>query len=133
MREGINFSYALLNKEKRAAAMKLATSLAGASGNVGLVKAVQITILALWAYAEGLYDVRRLVKGEELPAIKNDDDWKLDLDGIFDLAFDEIEGEADRQNDGKSTSKYEESDSGKRSLKMLLKDMPMEKLIILII
>lgn len=133
VREGINFSYALLNKEKRAAAMKLATSLAGASGNVGLVKAVQITILALWAYAEGLYDVRRLVKGEELPAIKNDDDWKLDLDGIFDLAFDEIEGEADRQNDGKSTSKYEESDSGKRSLKMLLKDMPMEKLIILII
>jgi len=114
VREGINFSYALLNKEKRAAAMKLATSLAGASGNVGLVKAVQITILALWAYAEGLYDVRRLVKGEELPAIKNDDDWKLDLDGIFDLAFDEIEGEADRQNDGKSTSKYEESDSGKK-------------------
>lgn len=133
VREGINFSYALLNKEKRAAAMKLATSLAGASGNVGLVKAVQITILALWAYAEGLYDVRRLVKGEELPAIKNDDDWKLDLDGIFDLAFDEIEGRLIGKMMAKAQVSMKNLIQEKRSLKMLLKDMPMEKLIILII
>lgn len=81
-------SHLLLDSKKRSEAFVLASSLVGFTGNAAVIKAAQYLIMGVWAYGESLMDVRRLYKGEELPIIKTASDWKMSLDNLFAMNFD---------------------------------------------
>ena len=89
IREGINMSHLLLDSKKRSEAFALASSLVGFTGNAAVIKAAQYLIMGVWAYGESLMDVRRLYNGEELPIIKTASDWKVSLDNLFAMNFDD--------------------------------------------
>ena len=98
VREAVNMAYLVTNGEKRSEAFALASSIAGFTGNLLVVKAVQYIIMGIWSYAESIVDVRRLFEGDEIAVIKNDNDWKLSLKNML-----------------AGNLKYDKADSGKNS------------------
>ena len=42
-------------------------------------------ILMGWAYGESVSDVKRLLAGEKVPIVKNEDDWKTGLADLIDI------------------------------------------------
>jgi len=84
VREAANVAHILADTEKMIQAEEVAgviSLLAG--GNYGVVKAVQLGIVGVWAYAESILDVRALVQGEKIPLLKTASDWTLGLNEIF--------------------------------------------------
>ena len=63
----------------------MALSLVGFSGNAAIVKAAQYTIMAVWAYAEALLDVRKLCRGQKLELVKTDDTWEISLGNLLEM------------------------------------------------
>lgn len=88
LREAANVAYLLQDSEKMMQAEELA-GLAGtlAGGNPGVIKAVQIGIIAAWAYMESVLDMRMLVAGGVIPLIKQKSEWTSDKEDLF-VAFD---------------------------------------------
>ncbi len=82
IREAANYVYLQTDAEKCSQALSLATMLAGFSGNPLLVKGVQQAILAVWAFAESVSDVKSLLAGEKIPIIKTAADWSVDVGGL---------------------------------------------------
>lgn len=95
VREAVNMAYLVTNGEKRSEAFALASSIAGFTGNLLVVKAVQYIIMGIWSYAESIVDVRRLFEGDEIAVIKNDNDWKLSLKNMLagNLKYDKADSE----------------------------------------
>ena len=88
IREAANVTYLLQDKGK----MALVDGLAGAVGliageNPGVVKVIQIGIVAAWAYMESILDVRELVAGGCIPLIKQAEEWTTTFTGML-TAFD---------------------------------------------
>ena len=79
MREVENYSAILLDEKKKAQALAMATSLAGASGNPAVIKAVELGVIAAWALMESILDVRLLLTGGKVPFIKTATEWTSDL------------------------------------------------------
>ena len=82
MREALNFASLMASGEKQAEALALATLLAGATVNPAIIEAVKYGILAAWAYAESILDMRTLLQGGKIPMVKSDVEWTSDLDAI---------------------------------------------------
>ena len=82
LREAANFIYLQTDEQKKSEALTLATLLVGATGNGLLVKGVQQGILAVWAFAESVSDVRSLLAGEKIPIIKTSSEWSTDVGGL---------------------------------------------------
>lgn len=85
VREGSNFLYAVSNGEMKQQALFLAATLVGGAAVPGLVTAVQMALLAAWAYGESLLDVRILLAGGRVPMVKTGKSWRLTLDQLGDL------------------------------------------------
>lgn len=89
VREVANITYLLKNPERMQQAENLARGIALLVGeNPAVIKGIQIGVVAAWAYAESILDVRALVSGEVIPILKTDENWTLDiLDviGVFEL------------------------------------------------
>ncbi len=83
VREGLNLIHILGDSEKQNEARLLAASLTGAASVTPLADIVAFFIMGVWAFAESVEDVRALLKGEQVPLVKRDSDWKLDLDELF--------------------------------------------------
>ncbi|QNM04562.1 DUF5702 domain-containing protein [Qiania dongpingensis] len=81
LRSGMNFMYLLQDREKSLEAEALAAALVGFTGVYPLIRLTAKLLLAAWALAEAVNDVRRLIKGDEVPLIKNSSDWNLSLTG----------------------------------------------------
>lgn len=60
----------------------MAIAIAGTSGNPVLIELVKTALLAAWAYAESVLDMRALLAGKKISLLKNDDLWTLDLEDI---------------------------------------------------
>lgn len=88
MREGMNYVFLLTHSELKQQAEALAVVLAGMTGNPGLVKSLEQLILLGWAYGESLVEVRQLLGGFELSAVKNSADWQVPLSGLLPLLND---------------------------------------------
>lgn len=88
LREAANVTYLLQDSEKMMQAEEMA-GLVGAlaGGNPGVVKAVQLGIIAAWAYMESVLDVRMLVAGGVIPLIKQESEWTSSKESLF-AAFD---------------------------------------------
>lgn len=67
---------------KQAEALTAATALAGASVNPAVIELVKQGILAAWAYAESIYDVKTLLAGGKIPLIKTAADWHTTLSDL---------------------------------------------------
>lgn len=79
LREGMNFLYLQTDEKKKAEALAAATALAAASANPLVIAAVKQGILAAWAYAESICDVKELFAGGKAPLIKTAASWKSSL------------------------------------------------------
>ncbi len=57
----------------------MAAAIAAATGIPGAVKAIQMGILASWAYAESIAELRTLFLGGKIAAVKSAADWNVSL------------------------------------------------------
>lgn len=87
LRSGTNMVYLLTDSDKKSEAYTLAVSMAGASAIEPVIRLLQYTIMYVWAFAEGLSDVRRLFDGEKIELIKTEDTWNLNFDKLMSHDF----------------------------------------------
>jgi len=90
IRTGLNLISLLKSTAKKAETYALATSLAGFTGMPIVIKIVQILVMAAWALAESMADVRALIGGHKVKTIKADEDWYLSLSGIKNFGEDSL-------------------------------------------
>lgn len=79
IREGINFAYLLSDSVKREEAFAMATAIAAASGIPFAAHAIEMGILASWAYAESIVELRSLFSGEKIAIVKTAENWTVSL------------------------------------------------------
>lgn len=103
VRGSLNLAFLLASPEKTAKTAELAVSVSG--GNLPVQVIIQFFILALWAFGEAVWDVKTLLAGGAVPVWKNEQSWKLDLEGLLSLKFLEEQtgstgesSESDRKN-----------------------------------
>lgn len=82
VREVANVTYLLTSREKLLSAEALALALGGWTGNPAIVKAVQATIIGIWALVESVLDLRTLLDGGKIAFIKNDSYWTTDISNL---------------------------------------------------
>lgn len=88
IREAFNIAYLFTDSVKRNEAYEVAVAFTGALGLPALSIIAQGIILAAWALAESIVDIRILLKGEKVPIIKTGDTWNLDLSGVASIGED---------------------------------------------
>ena len=64
--------------------LMLAAALVGVTGCDLAVRLVQYIIVSIWAYAESIVELRKLLAGETIALIKNRDNWILQLSSLVD-------------------------------------------------
>lgn len=92
VREIANFSYLSTDQTKQAEALTVATALAGISGNPALIEVVKQGILAVWAYAESICDVKILLSGGKISLVKTAADWNTALSNLGNVASGNYKG-----------------------------------------
>jgi hypothetical protein len=89
MRMAANYAYLLTDNTKQAEAEALSLTLCSLLTVPGITKVVKHALLLAWAYGESIVDVRVLLKGKKLPAVKTADTWQLQLANLMKLGTDE--------------------------------------------
>lgn len=87
LRSGVNMVYLLTDSDKKSDAYTLAVSMAGATALEPVIRLLQYTIMYVWAFAEGLSDVRILFAGEKIEIMKTEDTWNLSFDKLLSHDF----------------------------------------------
>lgn len=88
LREGINFAYLLTDSAKREEALAMATAIAAAAAIPAVITAIQMGLLASWAYAESIVELRTLFSGGSVAAIKSSGNWTVSLAEAVPVIFD---------------------------------------------
>lgn len=86
MREASNMVSLMASSRKQKEALALATVLAGATLNPAIIGVVKYGILASWAFAESVLDVRTLLAGGKISLVKSKEEWTSnvhDLPKVF--------------------------------------------------
>ena len=94
LRETVNYLNLHTDQTKKAEALATATALAGASANPAVVELVKQGILAAWAYAESICDVKALLSGGKVPLQKNNSNWQMKLSNLKGAASSQYSGES---------------------------------------
>ncbi|MBR4768584.1 MAG: hypothetical protein IK088_06370 [Lachnospiraceae bacterium] len=84
IREGMNLLY-LVTSENRTLANSLAEAMVGWTGNELIVMLTATALMAAWAYAESILDVRALLQNKRVAFMKDEETWVLSLEGIGNL------------------------------------------------
>lgn len=87
VREGINFAYLMSDHAKKEEAFVMASAIAAAAAIPGAVKAIQMGILASWAYAESIVELRTLFSGKKIAAVKSAEHWNVSLPQTASVLF----------------------------------------------
>ena len=74
-REAENLVYLAQSSAEKAEAESLAIAIMGWTGNAAIVKATELGIIAAWAYLESVLDVRLILAGGKVPAVKTQAEW----------------------------------------------------------
>ena len=82
IREVANYIYLKGDAEKTALANTIALVTAGWTANPAVVKVVEEGILVAWAFSESIKDVKTLLKGGEVPFLKGNAEWTLDVGAL---------------------------------------------------
>ena len=65
----------------------MASAIAAAAAIPGAVKAIQMGILASWAYAESIVELRMLFSGKKIAAVKSAEHWNVSLPQTASVLF----------------------------------------------
>lgn len=84
-----NYAYLLTDAAKQAEAEALALTLCSLLTVPGIAEVVKHALLLGWAYGESIVDVRTLLKGKKVAAIKSADTWQLQLANLVKLGTEE--------------------------------------------
>ncbi len=95
LREGCNYAFLLSHSDMARQAELLSAVLAALVQSPELSEALKHLILLGWAYGESLVEVRQLLGGYELEALKTEEDWQVPLLGTLSLLGDS--GQYDEQ------------------------------------
>lgn len=87
IREGINFAYLMTDSMKQEEALALAATVAAAAAIPAAATAIQMGILASWAYAESITELRTLFSGGKVAAVKTAESWTVSLPDIASVLF----------------------------------------------
>lgn len=82
MREASNLAFLSADPVKRAESLAAATAVTTAFGAPYLAPVVAVGIRAAWAYAEGVFDLRRLLAGQKVSLIKTEASWQLSIEQL---------------------------------------------------
>lgn len=82
LREGINFLYLQTDVAKQNEARAIATAILSPTGMLALVEVVAQGILAAWAFAESVLEVRTLFSGGRIAWAKTAADWNTDIKNL---------------------------------------------------
>lgn len=96
IRSAANYIYLVTDQSKKLEAEVIATVICLLL-RVDAIEPLTYILLALWAYVEGIADVRALFAGEGVPLFKSEDSWRCDLSGILEGVF--TDGEVE-ESDG---------------------------------
>ena len=89
IRMAANYGYLLTDTVKQAEAEAMALTLCSLLTVPGITEVVKHALLLAWAYGESIVDVRVLLKGKKVPAIKTADSWQLQLANLIKLGTEE--------------------------------------------
>ena len=84
-----NYTYLLTDSIKQAEAEALALTMCSLLTVPGIAEVVKHALLLGWAYGESIVDVRSLLKGKKVAAVKSADTWQLQLANLVKLGTDE--------------------------------------------
>ena len=79
IREAANYAYLQTDTEKKELALAVAAAISAAALSPELIPVIKQAVLAAWAYAESLSDVRLLLSGEKVALVKTSDQWNTDI------------------------------------------------------
>lgn len=88
-RELMNYISLHQDPEKVSLASSMAQAIGGISLNPLVIKAIQEGILASWAYAEAVQDVKLLLNGGKIPLYKTSEDWSSNFQKISESTYGE--------------------------------------------
>ena len=88
IREGINLAYLYTDPQKKAEIESVVMIVCSFFLLPELTEAVTALVLAGWAYAESLMDIKILLAGGKVPILKDDSTWKLSLSNLSALFSD---------------------------------------------
>lgn len=95
IREGMNFLYLKTDAAKCAEAAAAAAAIAGLAGSPAVLAIAEAGILAAWAYAESICDVKALLSGGKIPLLKNGACWQTQLSNLAGVLETDYTGEAE--------------------------------------
>lgn len=117
IRQISNLIYLMENSKKSAEADQAGLYIATLMTQPELAPVMSFLLKNLWAYAEGIADVRCLLSGGKVPLVKDDSSWKLSISSLAD-----IESALDRSEEGGQGLDY------RTYLKMLMVTEDQEKM-----
>lgn len=94
-RMGLNIVFLLANHSYYEEAALLAETLVGWTGLIPLVAAVKLLLIAVWAFAESVLDVRALLSGKKVAFFKSGETWST---GISDCVAKVAAGEMAKES-----------------------------------
>ena len=83
LREGLNMIYLISDSGKREETLLLATAMIAPTGQMYLIEPASALLMAAWAFAESLRDVKALMAGGRIPLVKDAMSWKTSLEGLL--------------------------------------------------
>ena len=82
IREAANLAYLYSDGEKRQEAEAFARLIASSIGFPALSPALELVLLACWAFGESILDVKELLAGGNIPLMKEKSTWNLSLENL---------------------------------------------------
>ena len=84
----------------------LATTLSAVFLSPEIGPVIKHALLLAWAYGESLTDVKTLLAGKKVPAVKSKESWNLTLDGLLELTKNRSIPEGKETEEGNSYEQY---------------------------
>lgn len=91
IRFAINYAYLLTDEAKLLEAETMALTLCSLLTVPSITKVVKHAVLLAWSYAESLVDLKTLLDGKKVPAIKTSQNWSLGLSQVVKMKEDTIQ------------------------------------------
>ena len=98
--------YLLTDKDMQMEVDTLATTLSAVFLSPEIGPVIKHALLLAWAYGESLTDVKTLLAGKKVPAVKSKESWNLTLDGLLELAKNRSIPEGKETEEGNSYEQY---------------------------
>ncbi len=106
LRFAVNYGYLLTDKDMQMEVDTLAMTLSAVFLSPEIGPVIKHALLLAWAYGESLTDVKTLLAGKKVPAVKSKESWNLTLDGLLELAKNRSIPEGKETEEGNSYEQY---------------------------